>query len=64
MIICTSNRAKYLNYGIDSIITQTFEDWEIIFVNDSSTDNTFEVVNQYIQNFHNIRYFFFVNYWR
>lgn len=56
IILCTYNRAKYLNYCIDSIIAQTFKDWELLVVDDGSSDNTFEVINEYIQNFRNIRY--------
>lgn len=56
IILCTYNRAQYLNRCIDSVITQTFKDWELLVVDDGSSDNTFAVVNEYIQNFRNIRY--------
>ncbi|MBE9085851.1 glycosyltransferase family 2 protein [Tolypothrix sp. LEGE 11397] len=57
IVLCTYNRAKYLNKCIDSIINQTFQDWELIVVDDGSEDNTFEIVNIYVQKFNNIRYF-------
>ncbi|MBE9208706.1 glycosyltransferase family 2 protein [Nostoc sp. LEGE 06077] len=57
IILCTYNRAKYLKRCIDSIINQTFKDWELIVVDDGSIDNTFDIVNSYVQNYNNIRYF-------
>ncbi|PHJ67542.1 glycosyl transferase [Nostoc linckia z18] len=56
VILATYNREKYLNNCIDSIINQTFDRWELIVVDDGSQDNTFTVVNDYLQKFHNIRY--------
>ncbi|AFY35247.1 glycosyltransferase family 2 protein [Calothrix sp. PCC 7507] len=56
VVVCTYNRAKYLDNGINSVINQTFKDWELIIVDDGSKDNTFEIVNPYIQKFNNIRY--------
>ncbi|MBE9205384.1 glycosyltransferase family 2 protein [Nostoc sp. LEGE 06077] len=56
IILCTYNREKYLNRCINSVIAQIYQDWELIIVDDGSTDNTFEIVNQYIHIFPNIRY--------
>ncbi|RAM51247.1 MAG: glycosyltransferase family 2 protein [Hapalosiphonaceae cyanobacterium JJU2] len=56
VIVCTYNREKYLNHCIDSVITQTFQDWELIIVDDGSQDNSFAIVNNYLQEFNNIRY--------
>ena len=41
------NGEKYLKESIDSVIDQTFTDWELIIVNDCSTDNTVSIVNEY-----------------
>ncbi|MBW4613768.1 MAG: glycosyltransferase family 2 protein [Desmonostoc vinosum HA7617-LM4] len=56
IVLCTYNRAKYLNNCIDSVIAQSFSNWELVIVDDGSQDNTFEIVNPYIQKFQNIRY--------
>ena len=46
VIIPTYNRIEYLMITIDSILEQSFDDFELIIVSDGSTDNTEEVVNQ------------------
>ena len=41
------NGAKYLNESIDSILQQTFSDFEFIIINDGSTDNSLEIIKSY-----------------
>jgi glycosyltransferase involved in cell wall biosynthesis len=47
VIISTFNYARYVGAAIDSVLAQTFEDFEIIVVDDGSTDNTAEVLSRY-----------------
>ncbi len=47
IIIPAYNAEKYLVNCLDSIINQTFKDFEIICVNDGSTDNTLKILNDY-----------------
>ena len=47
IIMPSYNTAKYIGESIDSVIEQTYENWELIIVDDCSTDNTDEVVAQY-----------------
>ncbi len=52
-IIPTYNRAIYLKQAIDSVLNQQFDSYELIVVDDGSSDNTASIVNEYGSN---IRY--------
>ena len=58
VIICCFNSEEFIRETIDSVIHQTFKDWEIVLVNDGSTDRTEIIVNDYISQGTNINYFF------
>ncbi len=47
VIIPAYNGDRYIGEAIDSILAQTYRDYEIIVVDDGSTDNTRQVVKQY-----------------
>ena len=47
VIIPAYNQAKYLRDAIDSVLNQTFQDFEIIIVDDGSIDETHDVVFSY-----------------
>lgn len=47
VILPVYNGEKYIRESIDSIINQTFTDWELIIVNDCSSDGTSEIVHAY-----------------
>lgn len=49
IILPTYNGEKYLKQSVNSIINQTFTDWELIIVNDCSNDNTVNIVNDYAE---------------
>jgi glycosyltransferase involved in cell wall biosynthesis len=47
VVIATYNRAEFLPATLDSVLAQTFQDFEIVVVDDGSTDNTQEVLRAY-----------------
>ena len=49
VIIPVYNTEKYLTQCLDSVINQTYKNLEIICVDDCSTDNSREVLQNYAQ---------------
>lgn len=47
VIIATYNRAALLDNALESILCQTMSDWELIVVNDASTDNTAQLLAEW-----------------
>lgn len=60
--MCTYNRAHFIKQAIDSVFSQTFQDFELIIMDDCSTDNTETILQpyltdsriRYIKNEHNL----------
>ena len=57
IIMPSYNTAKYIEESIKSVQNQTYENWELIIVDDCSTDNTDEIVKKYIESDKRIHYF-------
>ena len=49
IITPTFNRGHILPRAIKSVLNQTFKDWELIIVDDGSTDNTSEIVKEFLR---------------
>lgn len=49
------NGANFLAQSIDSVIAQTYTNWELIIVNDCSTDTSLEIMQQYAEKDSRIR---------
>lgn len=47
ILIPSYNQAQYLGAALDSLLNQTFTDWEAIIVNDGSMDETRQVIDEY-----------------
>ena len=56
IVVPTYNRAGFISKALDSVLIQTFNDFELIIIDDGSTDNTKEVIEKY--NDSRIKYFF------
>ena len=55
VIMAAYNYGRYLAGALDSVLAQTFTDWEVIVVDDGSTDNTADVIQPYLSD-RRIRY--------
>jgi glycosyltransferase involved in cell wall biosynthesis len=47
IVMSVYNAERYLREAIDSILTQTFSNFEFIIVNDGSTDNSLQIIESY-----------------
>lgn len=51
VIIPAFNAARTLPIALESVASQTFDDWQILLVDDGSTDNTAQVVAPFLERF-------------
>jgi glycosyltransferase involved in cell wall biosynthesis len=56
VILPTYNRSELLVNAIDSVIRQTISNWELVIVDDGSSDDSFEKVRSCQEDYENIRY--------
>lgn len=49
MVMPAYNAVEFIGVAIESVMAQTFTDWELVVVNDGSTDSTVEVVARYAE---------------
>lgn len=57
IIVPIFNTEKYIERCLDSIINQTYDDWELILVDDGSTDDSGKICDRYADGFGNISVF-------
>lgn len=55
VVIPAYNAEKYISHTIDSVLVQTYTDYEIIVVDDCSKDKTYEIALSYADRYPNIR---------
>ena len=41
------NHTKFIKESIESILNQTYQDFELLIIDDNSTDNTFEIIKSF-----------------
>lgn len=54
VLIANYNNGKYIQSAINSVLVQTYTNWEIIVVDDCSTDNSLQITEQY-KRYNNIK---------
>lgn len=47
VLMCAYNAEKYISTAINSIINQSFKNWELLISDDCSTDHTFEIAKEF-----------------
>ena len=47
IILPTFNQSTFLKKCINSILTQTYENWELIIIDNNSTDDTIKIINEF-----------------
>lgn len=50
VMMCAYNAERYLREAIDSVLQQTVQDFELVIVDDGSTDNTRKIIQEYKDN--------------
>lgn len=50
IIMPNFNCSGYLAATIDSVLAQTYSNWELLFVDDNSTDNSLKIIEKYAKN--------------
>ena len=50
IILPTYNQSEFLKKSIKSILSQTFKNWELLIINNNSTDNTDNVIKSFKDN--------------
>lgn len=47
VVMTSYNYAEYISEAIESVINQTYQDWELIIVDDGSRDNSVDIIKKY-----------------
>lgn len=48
ILMPTYNDSNYISHAIKSVLSQSYNQWQLIIINDGSTDNSKEVINQFL----------------
>lgn len=55
IVLPTYNGEKYIRQSIESVIGQTYKEWELIVIDDCSTDHTNQIVKEYVKKDHRVK---------
>ena len=55
--VATYNGEKYIREQLDSLLSQTYQHLEILLQDNCSTDNTFQILTEYAEQYDNIKLF-------
>ena len=58
VLINCYNGEKYLRHAVESVLAQTYKNWEIVFWDNQSTDSSAEKFQQYAKNDDRLKYFY------
>ena len=56
IIIPVYNTEEYLKKCLESVVNQTYKDFEVIIVNDGTEDNSQSIIDAYTQKYKNVSY--------
>lgn len=48
LVMANYNNSKYIDVAINSVLKQDYENWELVIVDDRSTDHSIEVINEFL----------------
>lgn len=57
VIMPVYNAGKYVAFAIDSVLAQSYSDWELLVIDDCSTDSSIAIINKYAEKDQRIRLF-------
>lgn len=57
IIMPAYNCADFIGNAIESVIAQTYQNWELIIIDDCSTDNTLQIIKNYLRKDSRIKYY-------
>jgi len=61
IVINAYNKELWIPYNLNSILNQTYKNFEIIYIDDASTDKTFEIATDILTKSDNVKYTLFQN---
>lgn len=61
IVVTIYNKEKYLEECLDSILKQKYKNYEILLIDDGSTDNSSKICKEYINSHNNIKYYYNTN---